>query len=140
MLILDLPIERLGTPIPFEFLTNTPSGSKISLSGGSVSVADSGLYQVSFGFDETNVPATGVSVSLSIDGVFILGSQNAREATHPNTSFMTTLIINLDTITIPHILQLANTTVAGTVSFSGTGGGAPPAAGPTVFMTILKLQ
>jgi hypothetical protein len=119
--------------IPVTTVSVTPSGSNIStvVSGGGVSVNDSGYWQISFG--ATKSSGAAAVIELRLDGASIGTQTRIPVATAANLS-NSTVIVFLST-PIPtggHIITVNNLTNAITWNAAGNG--------PTVYMTLTKLS
>jgi hypothetical protein len=114
--------------VPFDSFVNNPSTTNISLVAGTVTVASSGFYQVTYG---VSTQGSGTSFTLvptppgtSFPQYVILGEQNQM--------ISLTVIVHL-TGSLSYTLNLVNTSgKSETILGNGTS--------PSAYMTILKLQ
>ncbi|HEY2809976.1 MAG TPA: hypothetical protein VGJ00_01090 [Rhabdochlamydiaceae bacterium] len=125
--------------VPFENLVSTPNDTRLSLVGGNIVIADTGVYQIEIGVMPITATATALSFAVGINGGVNVMQRNidAETAAQPPIfMFCQSMIISI--VVNPTTLTLVNRGSSININtFRGNAG--MTNRGICAFMTIIKL-
>ena len=129
------------TAVPFTALTNTPSGSSITLptpSNGQVVISNTGFYQVNFGVQPiTNTSSNTAGFwGLSLNGASVPSNQSIQYEQLTNQNNMYNLSCVVQITTNPTNLTIVNLSAGSKTLNDNTA----DATGICAYMTIVKLK